>query len=132
MSTTKRRRASPRRPSSLPARRGRSAAAARDRRGRRPPAPTHRATGIVGSSAILPGWVGVTAAEELRNRLELPVLVENDAESKTARFAGFLAWPGAVLLILGDAGKINLTEHGRMPGAWAYWPWAWGPRPRRK
>ncbi|HSJ44124.1 MAG TPA: ROK family protein [Euzebyales bacterium] len=43
------------------------------------PAPIHRATGSIGSSAILPGWVGVTAAEELRNRLELPVLVENDA-----------------------------------------------------
>ena len=43
------------------------------------PAPIHRATGIVGSSAILPGWVGVSAAEELRNRLGLPVLVDNDA-----------------------------------------------------
>ena len=43
------------------------------------PGPMHRATGIVGSSAILPGWVGVGAGEELRNRLGLPVLVDNDA-----------------------------------------------------
>jgi glucokinase-like ROK family protein len=36
-------------------------------------------SGAVGSSAILPGWVGVDAAAEMRKRLEVPVHVENDA-----------------------------------------------------
>jgi predicted NBD/HSP70 family sugar kinase len=36
-------------------------------------------TGTVGSSAILPGWVGVSAAAAMGDRLGLPVRVENDA-----------------------------------------------------
>src|SRR3954470_13161341 len=43
------------------------------------PGPIHRPTGTVGSSAILPGWVGIPAAEEMARRLSLPVHVENDA-----------------------------------------------------
>jgi predicted NBD/HSP70 family sugar kinase len=43
------------------------------------PAPIDRRSGRVGSSSILPGWVGVRAAEELGARLELPVTVDNDA-----------------------------------------------------
>jgi glucokinase-like ROK family protein len=43
------------------------------------PGPINRATGAVGSSSILPGWVGVDAAAELERRLRLPVHVENDA-----------------------------------------------------
>jgi predicted NBD/HSP70 family sugar kinase len=43
------------------------------------PGPIHAPTGVVGSSAILPGWVGVRAAEEMQARLSLPVQVENDA-----------------------------------------------------
>ena len=43
------------------------------------PAPIHLATGKVGSSAILPGWVGVTVAEDMGERLQLPVHVDNDA-----------------------------------------------------
>jgi predicted NBD/HSP70 family sugar kinase len=43
------------------------------------PAPINRATGAVQDSSILPGWVGVDAAEEARARLGLPVAVENDA-----------------------------------------------------
>ena len=43
------------------------------------PGPINRMTGAVGSSAILPGWVGVDAAAEMAKRLELPVHVENDA-----------------------------------------------------
>jgi predicted NBD/HSP70 family sugar kinase/biotin operon repressor len=42
------------------------------------PGPVHR-SGTVGSGAILPGWVGVSAAEAMAARVELPVLVENDA-----------------------------------------------------
>jgi len=43
------------------------------------PGPVNQIDGLVGSSAILPGWVGVAAAEELRRRLDVEVIVENDA-----------------------------------------------------
>jgi glucokinase-like ROK family protein len=43
------------------------------------PGPINRSTGAVGSSSILPGWVGVNAALEMERRLRLPVQVENDA-----------------------------------------------------
>jgi glucokinase-like ROK family protein len=43
------------------------------------PGPINRSTGAVGSSSILPGWVGVNAALEMERRLRLPVTVENDA-----------------------------------------------------
>ncbi len=43
------------------------------------PGPVEHADGAVGSSAILPGWVGVAAGEEMRRRLDIPVSVDNDA-----------------------------------------------------
>jgi predicted NBD/HSP70 family sugar kinase len=43
------------------------------------PGPIDRRSGRVGSSSILPGWVGVRAADELGKRLSLPVSVDNDA-----------------------------------------------------
>src|SRR5215218_6604250 len=43
------------------------------------PGPINRETGTVGSSSILPGWVGVNAGEEMGRRLDIPVSVENDA-----------------------------------------------------
>jgi predicted NBD/HSP70 family sugar kinase/biotin operon repressor len=43
------------------------------------PGPIDRRSGRVGSSSILPGWVGVRAADELGKRLSLPVAVDNDA-----------------------------------------------------
>jgi glucokinase-like ROK family protein len=43
------------------------------------PGPVSHRTGTVGSGAILPGWVGVRPGEEMSRRLELPVVVENDA-----------------------------------------------------
>jgi predicted NBD/HSP70 family sugar kinase len=43
------------------------------------PGPIHLSTGTVGSSAILPGWVGVKVAGEMSRRLRLPVHVDNDA-----------------------------------------------------
>jgi predicted NBD/HSP70 family sugar kinase len=43
------------------------------------PGPIDQADGVIGSSAILPGWVGVAAAEEMRGRLDVPVIVDNDA-----------------------------------------------------
>ncbi|HWB66429.1 MAG TPA: ROK family transcriptional regulator [Mycobacteriales bacterium] len=43
------------------------------------PAPIDPTSGEVGSSAILPGWVGVPAAEAMTYRLGMPVVVDNDA-----------------------------------------------------
>jgi len=43
------------------------------------PGPVDQTDGVIGSSAILPGWVGVAAADELRGRLDVPVVVDNDA-----------------------------------------------------
>ncbi len=43
------------------------------------PGPIHRSTGTVGSSAILPGWVGVQVGLEMSRHLGLPVHVDNDA-----------------------------------------------------
>ena len=43
------------------------------------PGPIHLPTGVVGSSAILPGWVGAQVACEMSDRLNLPVHVDNDA-----------------------------------------------------
>ena len=44
------------------------------------PGPIDMSSGRVGSSSILPGWVGVRAAEALSSRLDLPVQVDNDAD----------------------------------------------------
>ncbi|WP_452124491.1 ROK family protein [Fodinicola feengrottensis] len=45
------------------------------------PAPVDLRTGLVGSSSILPAWVGVRAEDgrALRERLDLPVVVDNDS-----------------------------------------------------
>jgi predicted NBD/HSP70 family sugar kinase len=43
------------------------------------PGPIDRRTGVVGSSVILPGWVGLNAAEQLSARLHVHVDVDNDA-----------------------------------------------------
>jgi glucokinase-like ROK family protein len=43
------------------------------------PGPIDRSTGTVGSSSILPGWVGMDPAKEMERRLRLPAHVENDA-----------------------------------------------------
>ncbi len=43
------------------------------------PGPIDARTGTVGSSTILPGWVGVSPQEALAERLGLPVHVDNDA-----------------------------------------------------
>ena len=41
--------------------------------------PIDRRTGLLGSSAILPGWIGINPARALGERLGLPVAVDNDA-----------------------------------------------------
>ena len=43
------------------------------------PAPIDRRNGTVGSSTILPGWVGLRAGPELTQRLDTHVEVDNDA-----------------------------------------------------
>ena len=43
------------------------------------PGPVHGPSGQVGSMSILPGWVGLPVAEEMEDRLGLPVRVDNDA-----------------------------------------------------
>src|SRR3954452_23102243 len=43
------------------------------------PGPIEQGAGTVGSSAILPGWIGMTAETEMRRRLKIPVMVDSDA-----------------------------------------------------
>ncbi|HEX6457824.1 MAG TPA: ROK family transcriptional regulator [Thermoleophilaceae bacterium] len=43
------------------------------------PGPIDHATGAVGSTTIMPGWVGLDVAAALEQRLGLPVHIDNDA-----------------------------------------------------
>jgi predicted NBD/HSP70 family sugar kinase len=43
------------------------------------PGPINLATGMIGSAGILPGWVDVCVADQMSERLGLPVQVDNDA-----------------------------------------------------
>ncbi|MEU1625931.1 ROK family transcriptional regulator [Streptomyces sp. NPDC020096] len=43
------------------------------------PGPIDVASGVLGSTAILPGWGGINPREELAGRLGMPVHVDNDA-----------------------------------------------------
>src|SRR4051794_9957953 len=53
------------------------------------PGPIRQADGVVGSSAILPGWIGVAAGAEMHARLDLPVMVDNDANLGALAEAAF-------------------------------------------
>ena len=53
------------------------------------PGPIEQREGTVGSTAILPGWIGMTAAAEMRRRLEIPVMVDNDANLGALAEAAF-------------------------------------------
>src|SRR3954465_5095802 len=53
------------------------------------PGPIEQDAGTVGSSAILPGWIGMTAANEMRHRLDIPVLGDNDANPGALAEAAF-------------------------------------------
>lgn len=55
------------------------------------PGPIDIASGVLGSSAILPGWGGVNPREELAVRLGMPVHVDNDANLGAL---GELVWGG--------------------------------------
>jgi predicted NBD/HSP70 family sugar kinase len=63
------------------------------------PGPILQEDGVVGSSAILPGWVGVPAVAEMRRRLEVPILVDNDANLGALAEAAFGAGQDATDLI---------------------------------
>jgi predicted NBD/HSP70 family sugar kinase len=43
------------------------------------PGPVDPVRGTVGSATILPGWVGLRIGAEMKERLEMPVEIENDA-----------------------------------------------------
>ena len=43
------------------------------------PGPVDHRNGRVGSTSILPGWLGIFAGREMERRLGLPVVVDNDA-----------------------------------------------------
>ena len=43
------------------------------------PGPVDHRNGRVGSTSILPGWLGIRPADEIQRRLELPAVVDNDA-----------------------------------------------------
>ena len=43
------------------------------------PGPVDRVRGTAGSATILPGWIGLRIAGEMRERLGMPVEIENDA-----------------------------------------------------
>jgi predicted NBD/HSP70 family sugar kinase len=53
------------------------------------PGPIESGEGVVGTSAILPGWIGMTAQAEMRRRLEIPVMVDNDANLGALAEAAF-------------------------------------------
>src|SRR5690349_9476066 len=53
------------------------------------PGPIGSGEGVVGTSAILPGWIGMTAEAEMRRRLEIPVMVDNDANLGALAEAAF-------------------------------------------
>jgi predicted NBD/HSP70 family sugar kinase len=103
------------------------------------PGPIDAATGEMGSSSILPGWVGVRAAEVLIDRMGTNVLVDNDANLGAfgeytwgaARGRGDTAYikvstgVGAGLVIggriyhgvggtAGEIGHMTIDEHGQV------------------
>jgi predicted NBD/HSP70 family sugar kinase len=53
------------------------------------PGPIESGEGVVGTSAILPGWIGMTAEAEIRRRLDIPVMVDNDANLGALAEAAF-------------------------------------------
>ena len=73
--------------------------------------------GTIGSSAILPGWIGMTAAAELQKRLEIPVMVDNDANLGALAEAAFGAGRDAgdlVYLKVSSGIGAGLILNGRL------------------
>jgi predicted NBD/HSP70 family sugar kinase len=81
------------------------------------PGPIEQSSGVVGSAAILPGWVGVPAAEEMHRRLDLPVVVDNDANLGALAEAAFGAGRDASDLVYIKASSgigAGLILNGRL------------------
>jgi predicted NBD/HSP70 family sugar kinase len=81
------------------------------------PGPVDQGAGTVGSSAILPGWIGMTAADELRERLGFPVIVDNDANLGALAEAAFGAGRDAgdlVYLKISSGIGAGLILNGRL------------------
>jgi predicted NBD/HSP70 family sugar kinase len=81
------------------------------------PGPIEQPAGVVGSAAILPGWVGVSAAHEMRRRLELPIAVDNDANLGALAEAAFGAARNArdlVYLKVSSGIGAGLILNGRL------------------
>jgi predicted NBD/HSP70 family sugar kinase len=81
------------------------------------PGPIDQGDGTVGSSAILPGWIGMTAAAELRRRLDIPVMVDNDANLGALAEAAFGAGRDAgdlVYLKISSGIGAGLILNGRL------------------
>src|SRR6476659_3921141 len=81
------------------------------------PGPIDQGDGTVGSSAILPGWIGMTAAAELQKRLDIPVMVDNDANLGALAEAAFGAGRDAgdlVYLKVSSGIGAGLILNGRL------------------
>ena len=81
------------------------------------PGPIDQGDGTVGSSAILPGWIGMTAAAELRRRLDIPVMVDNDANLGALAEAAFGAGRDAgdlIYLKISSGIGAGLILNGRL------------------
>jgi predicted NBD/HSP70 family sugar kinase len=81
------------------------------------PGPIDRETETVGSSVILPGWVGLEPGRELASRLGLPVEVDNDANLGALAEVGFGAGRGlsdAIYLKVGSGIGAGLVLDGHV------------------
>ena len=81
------------------------------------PGPIEQGEGVVGSSAILPGWIGMTAETEMRRRLDIPVMVDNDANLGALAEAAFGAGRDAgdlVYLKVSSGIGAGLILNGRL------------------
>ena len=82
------------------------------------PGPVHR-SGVVGSSAILPGWAGTHAAERMSDRLGMEVWLRNDANLGALAEATWGAGRGAsgiVYLKLATGIGAGIVIDGRLFG----------------
>ena len=81
------------------------------------PGPIGSGEGVVGTSAILPGWIGMTAEAEMRRRLDIPVMVDNDANLGALAEAAFGAGRDAgdlVYLKVSSGIGAGLILNGRL------------------
>src|SRR3954447_19805217 len=81
------------------------------------PGPIESGEGVVGTSAILPGWIGMTAGAEMRRRLGIPVMVDNDANLGALAEAAFGAGRNAgdlVYLKVSSGIGAGLILNGRL------------------